>query len=295
MVSYGHSHGGYGALKFGSALDASLSVAFSPQWSIDPALVGSFDKRYTRCFRPEWRNGRAILSSDISRRGIVVYDPYDPCDASHVERLASLPRVSTVKVPFSGHETIRLLTESGFSRGLLDLLGRVAPEPRSEEFRLLMRSARGSSPTYRSKQVFQVIDRFAGRPNHFSQILATLPEESQNFARLFQSLINGDNLSAALIMGRMKDRDLFQFGFIRIWSLFRHRGFLEGESRLAACLKVYFRENCFVQLHAVDSLLKLGRSKEAKKELVRITDQFGLDAQAEFINRLSIQISSTEN
>ena len=64
LITYGHSQGGYGALKYARRLEAALSLAFCPQWSINPADVGAFDERYTKHFdaaarqRAENRSGR---------------------------------------------------------------------------------------------------------------------------------------------------------------------------------------------------------------------------------------------
>src|SRR5271165_1363976 len=42
-LTYGVSMGGFAALKYARALAANAVMAFGPQWSIDPDLVGKFD------------------------------------------------------------------------------------------------------------------------------------------------------------------------------------------------------------------------------------------------------------
>ncbi|MBV8524969.1 MAG: hypothetical protein JOY71_23090, partial [Acetobacteraceae bacterium] len=60
VVTYGYSQGGYGALKYSRLLSADLALSFSPQWSINPADVGDFDRRFTQHYDAERRNGERI-------------------------------------------------------------------------------------------------------------------------------------------------------------------------------------------------------------------------------------------
>lgn len=50
-ILYGHSQGGYAALRYRRRLGASVAVAFCPQISIDPKTV-PFDNRFVRHFAP---------------------------------------------------------------------------------------------------------------------------------------------------------------------------------------------------------------------------------------------------
>ncbi len=51
-VLYGHSQGGYAALRYRRRFDATVAIAFCPQASIDPNAV-PFDRRFTRHFSPK--------------------------------------------------------------------------------------------------------------------------------------------------------------------------------------------------------------------------------------------------
>jgi|GEM_PF-5617012 len=105
-VTLGFSQGGYGAIKFSRVLEATTTIAFSPQLSIDPRVVGS--GRFASYFSYDLNAGMAITASDCLCAAYVFYDPYDDQDRRHVEDIGKLVSVIAIKVPFSGHATSRL-------------------------------------------------------------------------------------------------------------------------------------------------------------------------------------------
>ena len=86
-LTYGSSMGGYGAIKHSGLLGASTVVAMAPQWSIDPAQVGIFDRRYQKHFVPG-KTGTAIEASDISGNVFIFADPRYSPDMEHACRIA---------------------------------------------------------------------------------------------------------------------------------------------------------------------------------------------------------------
>ena len=111
VITYGHGQGGYGALKFAAAVRASRVVAFSPQWSIDPADVGSFDTRFTRYFDKGLRNGLRIEEGEICAPALVFFDHMERKDARHAAKLAALKGVHLCSDSFLGDQTLRILAE----------------------------------------------------------------------------------------------------------------------------------------------------------------------------------------
>jgi len=115
-VVYGHSMGGYAALKYGRLLGARTAIAFCPQLSIDPEDVGEFDDRYIGHFEPARHRGMAVGAADAASKVFLFYDPWFKADRAQIERIeAVLPKVRHVRMPMSGHETIWLF--AGTVRG----------------------------------------------------------------------------------------------------------------------------------------------------------------------------------
>ncbi len=111
VVTYGSSMGGYAAIRFAGRVGASVAVAISPQYTIDPARVP---------FDPRWRHqGRRLRflwdgqGDDASlSEAFVIYDPLD-LDRLHVEALARRFPVTPVPVRHGGHPVGGYLAEAG--------------------------------------------------------------------------------------------------------------------------------------------------------------------------------------
>jgi hypothetical protein len=122
---YGSSMGAYGAIKFSRTLGATDVVAYSPQWSIDPAECGGRGiSGYDGQFRPHMA-GMAISPADIAGTINIFYDPWDPTDAWHYRRIAATaPAVRGVRVPHAGHHVLEGLKGTALTgaiwRGCMD-------------------------------------------------------------------------------------------------------------------------------------------------------------------------------
>lgn len=111
-TSYGFSMGGFGALAFAGALKVDQVLALSPQASVfRPDLPLS----------PAWKRDVSGLSEvhPITSRNLdgirvtVAYDPFDGDDVAHIDAIRSISPISSMRLPFSGHNTPRYLINAG--------------------------------------------------------------------------------------------------------------------------------------------------------------------------------------
>lgn len=115
-ILYGHSQGGYAALRYRRLLAADVAIAFCPQISIDPSTV-PFDGRFMRHFEPSLHDGMAIMPEHAAGLAYVFYDQFHAVDREHAERIAAVQeRTRLVQVPMTGHGTVRAF--AGTARGL---------------------------------------------------------------------------------------------------------------------------------------------------------------------------------
>jgi hypothetical protein len=115
-ITYGSSMGGYAAIRFGACAGASVALAISPQFSIDPEIV-PFDIRWiadarTIDFSIEQRWNREFVKT--------AYIVFDPCnlDRRHTEMFASRTHIVPVEVRNSGHPSTGFLAEIGLLQNL---------------------------------------------------------------------------------------------------------------------------------------------------------------------------------
>ncbi len=148
IITYGFSMGGYGALKYAARLGADVALAFTPQFSIDPAEVDPADRRYTQFFDPALNAAMAVTAADLGARNFVVYDPASALDRAQAEMLGRFDRLERVILPCALHDTIRVVTESRLGADLLRLLAE--RDLSAATLRRLFRSGRARSRTYRT-------------------------------------------------------------------------------------------------------------------------------------------------
>lgn len=161
VVLYGFSMGAYAALKYSGRLRASVTLAFSPQFSIEPGRVGHFDHRRARLFhRPELHDGMHIAPGDLGGQALLFLDPLFREDASHAALIAQAGPVACVPTPFSRHDSIRFAVNAGLVEWLLweaTWQGRVD----EGEARRLRRARRLLCPDY-VRAVAGLMERRAG-------------------------------------------------------------------------------------------------------------------------------------
>lgn len=140
VVFYGSSMGGYGALAYASATSGARVVAFSPQTSLDPAHV-PFETRYRNGYARGLWSGPYLDGAQEARAAgevMVFYDPFQNLDRLHVERLQQNMPVTLMKMPFAGHNTMRLLARREIMGEVchLALEGRLTPQHFTRKLRL---------------------------------------------------------------------------------------------------------------------------------------------------------------
>jgi hypothetical protein len=95
VMTYGHSQGGYGALKFSRALGARAAISFCPQIFIAPEVLGHFDTRFNRYFKSDLQNGPPILQPQLRANNYVFFDPFESLGVATVKELRQLASPST--------------------------------------------------------------------------------------------------------------------------------------------------------------------------------------------------------
>ena len=139
---YGSSMGGYAALRWANALQASSVVAFAPQFSIEPDVVRSFDRRYEYAYRPDIHEEMGIREEHVSCPSFLLYDPLCTDDLEHVNLiLHHAPATSGVALRHCGHECIRIMSNSSIADQLLSF----CVKPDEDALRSFVEKARKSS------------------------------------------------------------------------------------------------------------------------------------------------------
>ncbi len=293
VVTYGHSQGGYGALKYSRALGAAAALSFCPQWSINPDDVEQFDRRYTSHFRSELKNGLRIEQQDLSDNAYIFFDPYDKQDADNAQRLIALPQIRPVRVPFSGHGTVRLVTEGRIANDLIGLVA-TSPAPSIQKLRGLFRGIRKASKTYRSEKIASLIARLPRREQALATELLHVPENHRVMYQLLILTNKHDFKSATPLLDSLNPEALHSFSPAKLWNTFRRVGYLYGEVQLAKLLGPAFPNNPFIRLHAVNTFIHAGLFDHANSELGSIVKLPGALNSIDHIVRFSIQLKRYE-
>jgi hypothetical protein len=289
VVTYGHSQGGYGALKFGGALSASVALAFCPQWSIVPEDVASFDRRFIGFYKPDLRNGSRIEAGDLPIRSFLFVDEGQPQDWQNAKPILSLSKsVTKITMPFSGHASIRILTESGqggaFVRTFL-----VADDPGAQALRNMVRQGRSRSQAYRDQKLERLTKTSRRHPTYFTGALIGFPDGiSKTLILIKAALYAGDKQRAQDLLDSLSDEQLLQIDFIYSWEVFRRCGFDHGERRLGPLFPRKYPDSTFARLHGVNSLIKVRATSDAITELETLSER--PDAAANLSNLLMFSI-----
>lgn len=286
VITYGHSQGGYGALKFSRALDAHSAIAFCPQYSIDPDDVGLQDKRFSRHFKSGASGGKKIISSDLCSNNYLIYDRGNKLDDYNASMIASIGEVDRVLVPFTGHETVRIIAEAGIGGALIGrFCGGKKPTP--HEIRNMIRAARANSPTYATHKARYILRKLPKFQRHLVALLPQLPKGIREiYASVHLSEI-GLLEEAGMILEMCNASSLKKEGAISLWRFFRRTGQLKGEVIVAKLLREAYKDDCFLQLHAVNTYIQAGMQDDAEKELDAIIARFGTERHVKHIQRFA--------
>ncbi len=164
IATLGHSMGATPALMHGRALGADVTAAFSPHYSIDPAIIRDFDRRRKRTFDPKLHTGFKVEAADLAPLPVVFYDPLFAWDREHARRIEALsPRLRRVMTTGTGHFSVTpFLHNRPGGRSLVDLLVTASAETVARVGRNMVRALRDGTPDYH-QELSDVLMRH-GRP-----------------------------------------------------------------------------------------------------------------------------------
>jgi len=141
-ILYGHSQGGYAALRYRRRFNADVAIAFCPQVSIDPTAV-SFDGRFARHFSPELHANMAVAPDHAAGRAYLFFDPFHAVDRQHAVRIGMRQeKTHLIPVHMTGHGTVRAFAGTARALSLIEAC-RADDLP---ALRPLVRAARVTAP-----------------------------------------------------------------------------------------------------------------------------------------------------
>jgi Flp pilus assembly protein TadD len=122
-VLFGHSMGGYAAVKFSRLLGATVALSFCPQYSINPADVGNFDDRYIASFHAGLHDQMRISREDVASNVYLFYDPNFDVDRKNVDLIcAAAPSIRLISMTSTGHGTITAFRGTALATHLFTLV-----------------------------------------------------------------------------------------------------------------------------------------------------------------------------
>ena len=152
-IGYGHSMGGYAALKRSRDYYPQSVLAFSPQCSIHPDDVGSFDARYVKSFKPQFHQGMKLQSSDICARSFIFFDARFDIDKEHALRILGV-NISHISVGYVRHDAI-FIAKGTISLTYLLMLALRNDAGSAQEMQRYLRGQKKKSQIYFSHLVYK--------------------------------------------------------------------------------------------------------------------------------------------
>jgi hypothetical protein len=127
VVTYGHSMGGYGAIKFSRILNAEVALAFCPQYSISPNDNDGQDRRYAAYYRDKLHRNMRISPTDIDGRIFLFLDSRSRLDLLNARNISRLHLANIVDVPYTNHSTVRACASAPVFSQLMELVHQDSP------------------------------------------------------------------------------------------------------------------------------------------------------------------------
>ena len=115
VYTYGSSLGGYCALYYAGIINAQ-AIAAAPKNSAHPIL------KHNLKHPMEFKHLELVDAPKSTKNPIIIYDPHQREDARYIERLV-LPAyndASLVKIPFSGHLVLQVLSEHKILKSFIE-------------------------------------------------------------------------------------------------------------------------------------------------------------------------------
>lgn len=139
LITYGHSQGGYAALKYSAGLSAVGVLACAPQYSID-GRVTPLDRRFVGNYNETLNKNMEIQATDLAGRLVVVMDPHHAEDAYQMRLISKAcpdQVFGLVAARYLGHQVMDLMREHAVVTRAISLC---AGGPDNLELNLLVRS-----------------------------------------------------------------------------------------------------------------------------------------------------------
>lgn len=271
VITYGHSQGGYGALKYSSRLGASVALAFSPQWSIDPADVNTFDPRFTTYFDAKKLTGARIEQDDLGESAYIFFDKAEKSDAANAAQLTKLRRVKSVVIPFAKHDSIRIAAEGRTASRIISLCAQ-GTTPDALEMRKILRSGRRQSTTYGNHMAHELLLRMS-RSKVRSSLFADRWIRATGAGAFYLALVchaKGDSKGAAGNLSQLGEHDFEGKDLMSCWQMANRLQFDGAEVIVASQIHIQDPNNTWMGLHVVNTLVRTGQRDLAQTHLLRL-------------------------
>ncbi|MFT4014036.1 MAG: hypothetical protein QM682_11655 [Paracoccus sp. (in: a-proteobacteria)] len=121
-IAYGASMGGYGALRWGRLLGAERALACSPQFTIDPAVTGTEDRRYGAHFSARHHAGMQVRNEHVPPGSMALFDPHFRPDRFQARLARGLSHLQALPLPHMAHGTAGCLRGSVPAMAAFDCL-----------------------------------------------------------------------------------------------------------------------------------------------------------------------------
>jgi len=186
-IGYGFSMGAYAALKYSKLLGLDATLAFSPQFSIDPNEIT--DQRFLMHYLDHNR-GMGIQEEDLCPRNFVVLDSSHGLDRKNLQRIKERggKKVIRIRIFHARHSSVSFALGS---QTVSDLLGATLQPPREAKNRIreILLKSRKRSPAYYAALVhraerhnkFDLADRLATRA---FELFPDQPKAVADYARI---------------------------------------------------------------------------------------------------------------
>ena len=284
LITYGNSHGGYGALKFSAALGATAALAFCPQSTIDRRILGEGDLRYSGYYEEGVSGGDPIAAADLCATCYILYDRWDVRDELNVALIrAQGPSIGgpsiggpiiAVTAPFTPHGTVSLVAESGLASKFIALfLAPALPSPHA--IKRLLRAARARSTTYAVHRAHHLVPRLPAYAGALRSGLRRMPPGPRRIMLAVHLAEAGRFDRACRLLERADPALLDRFGLIMLWKLFRRKGNPRGELLMVGIAMRLHPEDPIIRIYAVNSFMQFRLLQEANETLASTIDEFG--------------------
>lgn len=112
--------GGYAAVKYTSALQATHAISLCPQWSIDKEECGGINPGWQGHYSSSLK-GMGIKINDISGKIFVLSDMFDKIDSFHARKIVELSdNIELINVPRVGHHVTSMVAGTNNLIRLID-------------------------------------------------------------------------------------------------------------------------------------------------------------------------------